>query len=112
MPDVDHFFPHVLKQHGFGEMVDGIWNLVLACKTCNRGAEGKFDRVPSIRLLQRLSDRNEFLISSHHPLRETLIQQTGNNSHQRRSFLQRWHTQATANLIHQWEPIKIGIPAF
>jgi glutamate/tyrosine decarboxylase-like PLP-dependent enzyme len=25
--DVDHFFPHVLKQAGFGPAVDGIWNL-------------------------------------------------------------------------------------
>jgi hypothetical protein len=28
-------------------------------------------------LLERLSRRNEFLIESHHPLRETLILQTG-----------------------------------
>ena len=28
---VDHFFPHVLKQHGIQYNVDGIWNLVLSC---------------------------------------------------------------------------------
>ncbi len=76
-PDVDHFFPHVLKAVGFGAPVDGVWNLVLACRRCNRGIDGKSARVPTLRLLERLHTRNEFLIGSHHPLRETLMAQTG-----------------------------------
>ena len=76
-PDIDHFFPHSLKAIDSGGHIDGIWNLVLACARCNRGSSGKFDRVPSLRLLERLNTRNEFLIASHHPLRETLMQQTG-----------------------------------
>src|SRR5262249_27405174 len=76
-PDVDHFFPHALKQQGGRTTIDGVWNLVLACRECNRGVGGKFDRIPTIKLLGRLHIRNEFLISSHHPLRETLIRQTG-----------------------------------
>jgi 5-methylcytosine-specific restriction endonuclease McrA len=107
MPDVDHFFPHVLKHHEFGHMVDGVWNLVLACRNCNRGANGKFERVPSLKLLKRLSNRNEFLISSHHPLKETLIQQTGNSLEKRQSFLQGWHSRAVICLIHQWEPEEV-----
>jgi 5-methylcytosine-specific restriction endonuclease McrA len=75
--DVDHFFPHKLKQLGLGVNLDGVWNLVLSCHTCNRGAKGKFDRIPSERLLRRLHNRNEYFIGSHHPLRETLMQQTG-----------------------------------
>src|SRR5262245_38046760 len=35
------------------------------CARCNRGSSGKFDRVPSSRLLERLDTRNEFLIASH-----------------------------------------------
>lgn len=51
--------------------LNGVWNLVLACPNCNRGANGKFAKVPSIKYLERLHKRNEFLISSHHPLRES-----------------------------------------
>jgi hypothetical protein len=69
IPDVDHFFPHVLKVVGF-DGIDGVWNLVLACQQCNRGIGGKSDRVPTLHLLERLHLRNEFLIESHHPLRD------------------------------------------
>ena len=85
--DVDHFFPHKLKQLGLGVNLDGIWNLVLSCHTCNRGAKGKFDRIPSERLLRRLHNRNEYFIGSHHPLRETLMQQTGMNLTDRAAHL-------------------------
>jgi 5-methylcytosine-specific restriction endonuclease McrA len=77
LADVDHFFPHTLRRTELGEAVNGVWNLVLACSSCTRGAGGKFDRVPGEGLLARLHARNEFLIASHHPLRETLILQTG-----------------------------------
>jgi len=30
-----------LKQYGFVG-IDGIWNLVLSCQSCNRGLGGKF----------------------------------------------------------------------
>jgi hypothetical protein len=112
MPDVDHFFPHILKQFGCGQLVDGVWNLVLSCRDCNRGADGKFERVPTIRLLERLSTRNEFLIGSHHPLRETLIRQMGATEQARRAFLQRWHTDALSRLINTWEPKMVSKPVF
>jgi 5-methylcytosine-specific restriction endonuclease McrA len=60
--DVDHFFPHVLKQAQYPFPVDRVWNLVLSCRDCNRGVRGKSARVPAIRLLERLHKRNEFLI--------------------------------------------------
>jgi hypothetical protein len=41
-PDIDHFFPHSLKSVGF-KGVDSVWNLVLACRRCNRGSNGKFN---------------------------------------------------------------------
>ena len=106
LPDVDHFFPHLLKQAGNEFLsVDGVWNLVLACKGCNRGPRGKSDRVPSVRLLERLHARNEFLITSHHPLRETLVLQTGLDEPQRRGFLRDVHDRAGTALIHRgWEP--------
>lgn len=103
--DIDHFFPHTLKQ--FPEYapvnLDGVWNLVLSCQRCNRGEAGKFSRVPSSRLLERLHCRNEYYISSHHPLRETIMNQTGDDEKQRRSFLQRLFDQSRQRLIHTWE---------
>ena len=89
MADVDHFFPWKLKDYGVAHPVNGVWNLVLACKDCNRGEGGKSARVPSLKLLGRLRVRNDFLINSHHPLRETLIAQTGETEEQRTSFLQK-----------------------
>jgi len=102
--DVDHFFPKTLGGRGIVEPVDGVWNLVLACRDCNRGERGKSARVPTIPLLNRLSRRNEYFISSHHPLRETLMAQTGSTPARRRSFLQSAHSGSIQALIHSWEP--------
>lgn len=104
LADVDHFFPWKLKEHGVAHPVDGVWNLVLACKGCNRGRGGKSARVPSIKLLYRLQKRNDFLINSHHPLRETLISQTGGSEAVRKSFMQKTYNEAKAILIHEWDP--------
>jgi hypothetical protein len=104
LADVDHFFAHALKRIDPGGNLDGVWNLVLACQTCNRGPAGKFARVPSLGLLARLHGRNEYLIASHHPLRETLIRQTGATEPERRAFLQARHTTAVSHLVHTWAP--------
>lgn len=85
LADVDHFIPHSLNE--FIPNIDGVWNLVLSSRECNRGEEGKFDRLPDTKYLERLHNRNEFLITSNHPLRETLILQTGNTEKKRHDFL-------------------------
>ena len=104
--DVDHFFPHTLKQvPDFTHInIDGVWNLVLAQQECNRGKNGKFARLPSLRMLEKLHTRNEYFIESHHPLRETLINQTGKTQHERQAFLQEVYSQAKQVLIHEWTP--------
>jgi hypothetical protein len=102
--DVDHFFPHRLKQQHLGVNLDGIWNLVLACYSCNRGTKGKFDRIPSLKLLKRLHNRNEFYIGSHHPLRETLISQTGLTTSARASYLNSIYAKVQLNPEFAWEP--------
>jgi hypothetical protein len=56
-----------------------------------------------LRLLKRLHIRNEFLISSHHPLREVLMQQTGQTLGQRIVFLNDFYNRAKTILIHQWD---------
>lgn len=95
--DVDHFIPHFLGPYLSGAasaIIDGVWNLVLSCNECNRGVGGKFGRLPSVTLLERLYARNESLIASHHPLRETLMLQTGTTADARRAFLQAVYEQA------------------
>ncbi|HEC73710.1 MAG TPA: HNH endonuclease [Methylophaga aminisulfidivorans] len=104
LADVDHFLPHTLMSNGAGDNLNGVWNLVLACKDCNRGVGGKSARIPDISLLARLHKRNEYLITSHHPLRETLISQTGANEINRRDYLQHRYNRAKEILIHTWIP--------
>jgi len=101
--DVDHFFPHILKNYGVYE-VDQIWNLVLTCKECNRGTGGKFEKIPDIQYLYALNKRNNFYIESHHPLRETIINQTGKLQEDRKQFLQRMFDDAVNNIPVKWKP--------
>ena len=113
--EVDHFFPHILKQCDNRKPIDGIANLVLACQECNRGENGKFDRLPSIELLERLFNRNEYLITSHHPLRETLISQTGNTTEKRQTYLQEAYNCSTLHVgagRRKWQPIQQGVATF
>ena len=112
--DVDHFFPHVLRQCAPEKPVNGIANLVLACTDCNRGENGKFDKLPSITLLERLFNRNEYLITSHHPLRETLIAQTGNSNEKRRDYLQMAYDCSSLyyGVVKKWQPKQQGISIF
>jgi len=110
--DVDHFFAHALKQHDGFKDINSVWNLVLSCYDCNRGPGGKFAWLPEIRFLERLHKRNEFLISSQHPLRETLIQQTGSTDMERCNFLNKYYSNAVDRLIHKWSPRVEHAPVF
>ena len=87
LAEVDHFIPHVFQRRGVVKGLDRIWNLVLACPSCNRGAGGKSDLLPAPVYLERLHQRNEYLIASHHPLRETLIGQLGTTTADRAGWL-------------------------
>ena len=89
LADVDHFSPHKLEPYLPGINLDGVWNLVLAAKESNRSNGGKFARVPSRQDLMRLNARNNYLIDSHHPLKDTIIKQTGNTERERIRFLER-----------------------
>lgn len=103
---VDHFFPHTFKKYPeFRPYVDGIWNLVLACEACN-GA--KSNRIPVLKLLERLFKRNEFLIDSHHPLGETIQKHMGHSKTIRSEFLKRWYSVLPAS----WEPEERGPKSF
>ena len=114
LADVDHFFPNLLKGCDSTKPIDGVANLVLACQDCNRGSNGKFERIPTVELLDRLYNRNEYLIKSHHPLRETLIAQTGSSSTKRQEFLQMAYNCSSfyVGAKHKWQPIAQGSPIF
>lgn len=104
--DVDHFLPHSLQQSISSDInINGVWNLVLTCKKCNRGENGKFAKLPSPDpYLQKLYNRNEYFIGSHHPLRETLINQTGKNPSVRLKFLNSMYNTALEKLLVTWSP--------
>ncbi len=112
LADVDHLFPHALEKNGLTKNLDGIWNLVLACQSCNRGAMGKFDSTPHPKYVERLHKRNEYLILSHHPLRETLIKQSGQSTQSRQQFLQAHLDVASAYQPVPWETQPVGLATF
>jgi len=104
--DVDHFFPLALRMQTETNQVNlnGVWNLVLSCQDCNRGQRGKHTRVPTVKYLEKLHGRNNYLVNSHHPLRETIMQQTGNSEPERRRYLQEMDKRAISILITRWRP--------
>jgi 5-methylcytosine-specific restriction endonuclease McrA len=99
---VDHFLPHSNKiAHEIqGGNINGVWNLVLAESSVNHKKSAK---VPHKKYLARLYNRNEFYITSKHPLAETIINQTGKNKEQRRRFLERHYNIAYSQSIQSWE---------
>lgn len=105
---VDHFLPHLNKRihNEYEANINGVWNLVLTDPAVNNH---KRARIPKLRYLERLFNRNEFYIESKHPLAETIINQTGKTKALRRDFLQTHYNLALSYSIHDWEP-SIEIP--
>lgn len=112
LADIDHLFPLALETRGLTTNLNGVWNLVLACQTCNRGTNGKFDGTPHPDYVSRLNTRNEYLIGSSHPLRETLIKQTGKTAAARWIFLQDKLTIASQYSAVPWLTTAVGPAAF
>lgn len=111
LADVDHVFPFTLRADGLVANVDQVWNLVLACPTCNRGPRGKFAAPPHETAVERLYQRNEYFIASNHPIKESLIHQTGPNELARWAFLQR--VQDIARMLGPgWLPPEADDPTF
>jgi hypothetical protein len=109
---VDHVVPWSAGQFVGAAPVDGVWNLVLACARCN-GWHEKSDRPPHQRYVERLNVRNEYLISSHHPLRPTLIEQTGGSPSDRAATLKRALDQVSIRGARaQWIAPEEQDPAF
>lgn len=109
---VDHVFAWSIGPAAGGAPVDGVWNLVLACGRCN-GWHEKSHRPPHVRYVERLHRRNEFFIASQHPLRPTLIAQTGSSSTDRAATLRRAHDEVTVDGARTtWEAPEELAPRF
>jgi hypothetical protein len=102
--EVDHFLPFHLR-YKLPVDLNGVWNLVLSCESCNRGeGVGKFGFLPDKSLLFRLIQRNNYLINSHHPLSNTLIAQTGQTDSERAAFITKAYGLAEGVLKDVWRP--------
>lgn len=108
---IDHFFPHVhkIRINESGANVNGIWNLVLSDKFVNLSKRSK---VPEIKYLARLYKRNEFYIASKHPLGETIVNQTGRTSLDRKRFLQKQYDLSVNLSLQKWKPLIEHEPFF
>lgn len=111
--NVDHFFPLKLEKKNILKNLNGVWNLVLSCEDCNKGQNGKFDKLVQIDFLERLNLRNNYLISSHDPLRQILIIQTGDTIEKRFKFLNNVFKIASEFCIfHDWKPKHSYVESF
>ena len=73
-PDVDHVFPLEMLVKLNIINPNGIWNLVIACMKCNRGADGKFMTPPCIEYFEKLLKRNVLFVEEHnHSLRNSIL---------------------------------------
>jgi hypothetical protein len=81
--DVDHFFPisKVKFLPNDFPSANGVWNLVIACKKCNRGTGGKFDEPPANSYFEQLLGRNVLFFEEHrHSLKNSICLSLGVNT--------------------------------
>ena len=103
---VDHVFPRDLwkkTSDPYFYQVEAIWNHVLSCSTCN-GSSEKTNKIPSPWIVERLLERNNYYVESHHPLKQTIIAQTGSTEAARTSFLQTFLNRALEVIPVSWGP--------
>lgn len=94
---VDHVIPRQLIYH------DEIWNLVLAHSFCN---EQKSDLLPGVCYIDKLIQRNEYLIASNHPLKSKLIKQLGKDSHLRGQYVTKVYDDAKIVIGNTWKGVR------
>ncbi|MGF1790962.1 hypothetical protein L4D21_10160 [Photobacterium profundum] len=105
--DVDHFFPISMVSR-LGEGVpnpNGVWNLVIACKRCNRGKDGKFDAPPAHEFYESLLTRNVLFFEEHkHSLKNAISLSL--NAKTKQAIMTRMH-----NVYHYFKPLAGWRPA-
>lgn len=114
-PDVDHFFPikflneQNLQGH-FSANFNGLWNLVIACKDCNRGTDGKFTQIPEPIFFNALVSRNEYFAEEHkHLFRFAILHGLGaTETSAIRESMQKLYGRT---LTKYWRPRNVAGPA-
>ncbi len=108
LPIVEHVLPFSLltqrvasQQPWPGPHLDAVWNLVLSCSPCN---DSKHACAPQREWMPWLIRRNDDLIASKHPLRQTLINQTGGTPTARAATVLAAHAEAATRHQVTWTP--------
>jgi hypothetical protein len=91
---VDHVIPFQALMH------NDMWNLVLAHDFCN---ELKSDNIPPWHFVENLITRNEYFISSAHPIKDTLIRQLGSTRKLRKQKVVDEYHYAKGKIGRIWE---------
>ena len=111
-PDVDHVIPFSAFKNDILSInynSNAMWNLVIACKECNRGNNGKFNSPPDKLYFEKLIDRNILFTQEHrHSLKNTILMSLGASNHnqirQKMNIFKEY-----LNLITGWKPQYIYI---
>lgn len=99
---VDHLIPHDAVEH------DQIWNLVLSCESCNLW---KSNHLPQKHFIQKLIERNEFVLQSDLPLKEELRKVLGVIPKQREQMIWSQYKIAVDKKLTLWEGDEEFTPA-
>ncbi len=106
-PDVDHYIAHsYFKAPSMSNInPDGIWNLVIACKDCNRGTGGKFDRIPSKVYHNKIIKRNVLFTEEHrHSLKNSVLLSLNATNH-KEVELKMYAILDKFSMIEGWKPL-------
>ncbi len=90
---VDHVIPYQAILH------NQIWNLVLSHESCN---EDKLDFIPSMKFIEKLKERNEFVLKSDLPLKQLLKKDLGNSYQERMKQVDKQYDYAKRKIIRMW----------
>lgn len=106
-PDVDHVIPFsAFNNKIFSDKINSnvMWNLVIACKECNRGNNGKFNSPPDKHYFDKLINRNILFTQEHkHSLKSTILMSLGaSNYNEVKRKMQKF--QGYIDLITGWKP--------
>jgi hypothetical protein len=108
-PDVDHFVPlsFISRIQLLGANANGVWNIVIACKECNRGGAGKFQAPADKQYFEKLLYRNLLFTEEHkHSLKNSVLISLGvKNAIELTSKMNLFY-KAT-DIINGWKPKRI-----
>jgi len=90
---VDHVIPYQAILH------NQVWNLVLSHDVCN---EDKLDFVPSMKFIEKLKERNEFVLKSDLPWKQLLKKDLGNTYQERMKKVDKQYDYAKRKIIRMW----------